>query len=555
MEKRRYAIGVDFGTLSARAVLADVEDGSIVASVQQEYARGVLDAALPDGTPLPENWALFDPEDYWQVLCQLLSEMAEKIDPAQIVGIGIDCTSSTTLPTDAQGTPLCRKPGFEHCPHAFGMMWKHHGAVEQAERMTRLAQERREGFLSLYGGAVNAEWVLPKLLQIFEEAPEVYAAAAHELEAMDWLNWRLTGRLNRSAMGLGYKAFYQNGSFPAEAYFAALHPGFASVCRDKLSGPVFLPGECVGGLTEEKARMLGLLPGTAVAAGSIDAHAGVPAAGIMQPGTLLSMIGTSTCHIVAGEKPLPLPGVSGVVTDGVLPGMAWYEAGQSCVGDSFAWFVRQCVPEAVSREAGERRIPLQALLTEKAARLHPGESGLLALDWWNGNRSVLANAQLSGVILGLTLKTRTEEIYRALLESTAYGAREIIDGYRNGGVPIDEVRVSGGIALKNPLAMQIYADVLQLPLSVTEAAQGPALGSAIYGAAAAGVYDSVQIAAEKMGSGCAAVYRPVEANVRVYEALYQEYHRLHDYFGRGGNDVMPRLREIAGQALQTRRPL
>lgn len=539
----RYTIGVDFGSLSGRAVLVNVEDGREMASAQLEYPHAIMDRMLEDGTPLGADWALQHPADYLAVLDATLPVLTAQVDPAEIVGIGVDCTCATVLPVLEEGTPLCMTDAFRSNPHAYVKMWKHHGGQKQAQRMTELAVKRQEKWLNLYGGKVNAEWLFPKLLETLEEAPEVYEAMAHYVEVADWLVWQLCGRLTRSASCLGYKTFY-TGVFPEKSFFAQLNPAFENVVEECLSGPVVQLGECAGKVTRAAAERWGLKEGTAVAAGNIDAHVCVPAVGIDGPGKLLAIIGTSTCHIVMGEKTVPVPGMSGAVQNGVMPGYAGYEAGQSSVGDQFHWFEKNCVPAYVHKRAEEEGMPVQVWLTKKAAALKPGQSGLLALDWWNGNRSVLADADLSGLLIGMTMQTTPEEIYRALIESTAYGARMILENYRASGVPVEMFCASGGVAQKNALAMQIYADVLGMPVHVADTKQGPALGSAIFGAVAAGVYENVAQAARAMGAGCAKVYQPIEENQTVYEALYQEYKILHDYFGRGENRVMKRLKAL-----------
>ncbi|MDD3214609.1 MAG: ribulokinase [Eubacteriales bacterium] len=541
----KYAIGVDFGTLSGRGVLVDVSDGREIASAQLEYPHGVMDRALPNGTKLGSDWALQHPMDYLDVLAEVLPKLAAAVNPKEIIAIGLDCTSSTVLPVDENGTPLCFQDEFAPNPYAYVMMWKHHAGQEQARRMTEIALERKEPWLKNYGGIVNAEWLFPKLLQLFEEAPDVYGRMAHYVEAVDWLVWQLTGRHTRSAGCLGYKALY-TGVFPEEAYFEALNPGFRKVVTQKLRGPVAALGSRAGVLGEAVARRYGLCPGTPVAAGNIDAHVCLPAAGIDGPGKLLAIIGTSTCHIVMDHKATPVPGMSGVVQDGVMPGYAGYEAGQSCVGDHFGWLEKQMTPPAYVDAAKRRGVTVQEYLTELAAELRPGQSGLLALDWWNGNRSVLADSDLTGLLLGMTLQTKAEEIYRALIEATAFGARVILDNYRASGVAVNEFYVSGGVSRKNPLAMQIYADVLNMPVHIAGATQGPALGSAIFAAVAAGEeaggYATVAQAARAMGSAKAACYLP--KSTEIYEKLYREYLSLHDYFGRGANDVMKRLKAI-----------
>lgn len=540
----QYTIGIDFGSLSGRAVLVDAVNGREMASAQLDYPHAIMDRYLPCGKELPSDWALQHPQDYLDVLDHVLPLLPEKVDPQDIIGIGLDCTASTVLPVYSDGTPLCFDQAFAENPHAYVKMWKHHGAQEQANRMTRLARERKEEWLPFYGDIVNAEWYFPKLLETLEETPEVYHAMAHYVEAVDWLVWQLTGTHTRSYGCLGYKSFYKNGQFPEKAFFGALNPAFANVIDEKVSGPIAALGACAGKLTEEAAKRYGLKAGIPVAAGNIDAHVCLPAAGVDGAGKLLAIIGTSTCHIVLGEKTLPVPGMSGVVMDGVLPGVAAYEAGQSCVGDSFHWFERTCVSSAIRNEAAEKKMSVQALLTEKAARLKPGQNGLVALDWWNGNRSVLADTDLTGMILGMTLQTAPEDIYRALIESTAYGARVILENYRESGVPVESFYASGGVSQKNELAMQIYADVLQMPVHIADAAQGPALGSAIYAAVAAGVYSDAAEGARKMGAQVARTYHPIPENAAVYEKLYQEYKQLHDYFGRGINPVMKTLKAL-----------
>lgn len=539
----KYAIGVDFGSLSGRAVLVDVSDGREIASEQMEYPHAVMGRQLPDGTPLGPDWALQHPQDYLDVLDYALPKLAARVDSEEIVGIGIDCTCSTVLPVLTDGTPLCMLDEFRANPHAYVKMWKHHGGQVQASRMTELAVRHKEKWLDLYGGKVNAEWYFPKLLETLECAPEVYSAMEHYVEVADWLVWQLCGRLTRSASCLGYKTFY-TGSFPEKRFFAELNPAFENVVAEKVSGPVVQLGQRAGGVTEAAAKRWGLKPGTAVAAANIDAHVCVPAVGIDGPGKLLAIIGTSTCHIVMGEETVPVPGMSGAVVGGVLPGYAGYEAGQSSVGDQFHWFERNCVSADVHEKAQEAGLSVQTYLTQQAAKLKPGQNGLIALDWWNGNRSILADADLTGMIVGMTMQTTPEDIYRALIESTAYGARVILDNYRASGVPIERFYASGGVAQKNALAMQIYADVLRMPVHVADAAQGPALGSAIFGAVAAGEYPSAAEAARTMGAAAKKVYEPIAENAEVYDKLYQEYKILHDYFGTGANDVMKRLKTI-----------
>ena len=364
------------------------------------------------------------------------------------------------------------------------------------------------------------------------------------VEMTEWLVWQLSGSYVRSEGCVGYKALY-TGEFPSEEYFAAVNPDFRHVATTKLRGAIGKLGTCAGYVTEAAAARWGLAPGTTVAVGNIDAHVCMPAAGITTPGSMLAIVGTSTCTLLVDEEQRAVPGISGAVKDGVLPGYAGYEAGQTCVGDSFRWFEKNAVPACITEAAAKQGISVQAHLTALADKLRPGESGLIALDWFNGNRSILADSDLTGLIVGLTLQTKPEEIYRALIESTAYGCRVIVDNYRAHGVPVEAFYASGGVSQKNAMAMQIYADVLNMPVRVVDAAQGPAVGSAILGAVAAGVYPTMEAAIRAMASPVAKVYEPVEAHVAVYEKLYQEYRILHDSFS-GPDGVMKRLKKIRG---------
>lgn len=548
---KRYTLGVDFGTLSARALVADAATGRELADATMDYPHGVMTSALPDGTPLSPDWALAHPGDYLECLSRVVPEALKRagVSPDAVAGLGIDATSCTAMPVDSENRPLCLDPAFASVPHAWMMLWKHHAALDYANRMTDIARQRGEGFLERYGGRVSSEWLFPRLWQIVEEAPEVYRAADRFIDVADWLVQRLTGTDTRAAGIAGYKYFWSaEAGYPSGDFLAALHPGLRDAARDKLRGTVRPIGDSAGALTAAGATLTGLNPGTPVAVANIDAHVSMPCVGRVGPGDYLMIIGTSTCHMYLGERAFPIPGICGAVADGIIPGLTGYEAGQSCAGDSFAWFVERCCP-AAAKEAAEREgVGLHEWLTRQATKLLPGQSGLIALDWWNGNRSVLVDAELSGLILGLTLSTRPEEIYRALIESTAYGARTILENFERHGAPVRRVFACGGIARKNPLLMQIYADVLNRELQVAYSKQSGALGAAIFAAVAAGLYDSVPDAAERMGGTDAHAYVPDPGAADVYDKLYREYLALHDHFGRGGSDAMRRLRRIRDEA-------
>jgi len=553
----KYAIGVDFGTESGRAVLVEVDTGQEVATAVYPYSNGVIDEALPEsGVPLEPDWALQDPQDYLRVfqnaVPQLLRE--SRVDPSDVIGVGIDFTACTMLPVKADGTPLCLLPEWRAAPHAWVKLWKHHAAQPEADQINETARRMKQAWLDRYGGKISSEWFFSKALQILHEAPEVYAAADRLIEAADWVVWQLTGVETRNACTAGYKAIWsKREGFPPRQYFAALHPQFADVIEEKMSRDIRPVGQRAGGLTEQAADWMGLKPGTAVAIANVDAHVAVPAATVTDVGRMVMIMGTSICHMVLGSEEHVVPGMCGYVEDGIITGFFGYEAGQSCVGDHFAWFVDHCLPADYEREAGQRGLDLHALLEEKAALLKPGASGLLALDWWNGNRSVLVDVDLTGLLLGATLATRPEEIYRALIEATAYGTRVIVETFQQNGVPIHELVACGGLPEKNKLLMQIYADVTGCPIRVSASQQTPALGSAMFGAVAAGQaaggFDSIYDAAQRMARLKDEMYTPNPEHRPVYDRLFAEYLSLHDYFGRGGNDVMKRLKAIRAEVL------
>ncbi|MCC8251476.1 ribulokinase [Saccharothrix luteola] len=535
-------VGVDFGTLSGRAVVVRVRDGLELGTAVHDYRHGVLDRALPDGRPLPPDWALQVPQDYVDVLKHAVpAAIADAgVDPADVIGIGTDFTACTMVPVKADGTPLNELPEFAGNPHAYVKLWKHHAAQPQADRINHLAAQRGEGWLPRYGGLISSEWEFAKGLQLLEEAPEVYAAMDHWVEAADWIVWQLAGTYVRNACTAGYKGIYQDG-YPSADFLSALNPDFATFVSDKLEHPLGQLGDRAGGLTEQAAEWTGLKPGIAVAVGNVDAHVTAPAARAVEPGQMVAIMGTSTCHVMNADVLADVPGMCGVVDGGIVPGLWGYESGQSGVGDIFAWFVEHGVPAEYHEQARARGISVHELLTELAAQQRIGEHGLIALDWHSGNRSVLVDHELSGVIVGQTLATRAEDTYRALLEATAYGTRVIVDSYTDAGIPVTELVIAGGL-LRNPLLMQIYADVTNLPLSVIGSEQGPALGSAMHAAVAAKAYEDIHAAAKAMGSIKRGAYLPIPDNVEAYERMFVEYQELHDYFGRGANEVMHRLK-------------
>jgi len=553
----RYVLGIDFGTLSGRALLVDARSGREVATAVHEYAHGVLEETLPGSRkPLPPKTALQDPADYLEVLRTTIPQVLRttKVSADQIVGIGTDFTSCTMLPTRADGTPLCYDPRWRRNPHAWVKLWKHHAAQPEADRINAVGRKRREAFIGACGGRYSSEWFFAKLLETVNKAPAVYAAADRFIEAGDWIVWQLCGEEKRCASAAGFKAMWEGprrhaagevGGYPSRDFFRALHPKLTEVVRDKLGTDLRPLGGRAGGLTRTMAKLTGLREGTPVATGNIDAHAAVPACGVTTPGQLVMILGTSTCHLLVDGARQEVEGMCGVVQDGVIEGWWGYEAGQAGVGDMFAWFMDQGVPGYVQAEAARSGRSVYQLLEQRAAALRPGESGLLALDWWNGCRSVLMDSDLSGLLVGATLRTRPHEIYRALIEATAFGTRKIIDAFTQTGVAIDALHACGGLAQKSPLLLQIYADVTGRPIRLAASEQTSALGAALYAAVAAGVHPDIHQAARRLVQPSRQTFRPVRKHQVVYDRLYAEYSRLHDLFGRDTHGSMKMLRNEA----------
>jgi L-ribulokinase len=561
MGGEKYSIGIDFGTESGRTVLVDVATGEEVATSVYEYKDGVIDEVLP-GTDirLDADFALQNPADYVETVKATIPAVLEGsgVDPGDVIGLGTDFTACTMMPIDEQGTPLCLKEEWRDNPHAWVKIWKHHAAQPEANKLNDIARRRGEEFLSRYGGKISSEWLFPKIWQILDEAPQIYEATARFIEGADWIVLQLVGQEKRNLCTAGYKAIWEKSTgYPADDFFAALDPRLRHVVDEKLSREIYPLGARAGGLTRQMSEWTGLREGTAVSIGNVDAHVSVPACTVTTPGCMVMIMGTSICHMVLGTEKKIVEGMCGVVEDGIIPGYFGYEAGQSCVGDHFAWFVEHATPPEYHEEAARRGWDLHRLLEEKAGKLNPGESGLLALDWWNGNRSILVDVDLTGMLLGATLATRAEEIYRALIEATAYGTRIIIETFEKSGVAVDELVACGGLPERNRLLMQIYSDVTGRAIKVAASPQTPALGSAMHGAVAAGKnaggYGGIFEAAKQMAHLKDEAYRPIPDHLVVYDRLYGEYVRLHDYFGRGENDVMKVLKGIRAEALRKKR--
>lgn len=552
----KYTIGVDFGTLSARALLVRTRDGKEIADVAEDYPHGVIDTVLPaTGESLPPDWALEDPHDFPLVLEHIIPELLCRagVDKRDVIGVGIDFTCCSIMPIYADGTPLCFTEKYARDKHAYLKLWKHHAAAPYAEKMTAVASARGEKWLKAFGGKVSSEWMFPKIWQLYAEAPEIYNECDMIVEAGDWMTFLLTGVMTHGYLYAAYKSHYMihEGGFPSPDFFSELDPGLCDVIEKKVSAPIAMPGTLVGRVTPEAAARFGLAEGTAVSAASPDAHIAAPAVGFERCGDMYGVLGTSNCYYALAEDFCDVPGICGCAWDGLAAGLYGFEAGLCCGGDHFAWAANNIAPAEYKEEAERLGIPLIKYIIEKAAKKKPGESGLLALDWWNGNRSILVDADLSGMIIGMNLRTRAEDIMRALIEATAFATRVIIENFRAHGVRVEHFYAAGGIARKDPFTMQVYSDVLRLPIQIAGSSLMPCLGTAILAAVAAGEYATIHDASMAMRNLGDKIYTPDPDAAAVYDKLYAEYLTLHDYFGRGGNDVMKRLRSIAASAQST----
>lgn len=542
--KKRYVIGMDFGTLSVRCVIADALTGKTVAESVSEYEHGVMDDTFLDGSPLKSKIALQHPLDYINSMKSTVTEClsASSLNAEDIAGVGVDFTGSTVLPVDKDGIPLCFDGRFSNEPHAYVKLWKSHSAEAEANAVTALAEKRGEPWLIGYGGKISSEWMIPKILETLNDAPHVYEAAAEFTEAGDLITRLLTGSSTRSTSFAGFKGIWNDETgYASNAFFCELDSRMDGIVGTKISQNVRPVGEIAGYVDERGASLSGLAVGTPVCLSILDAHAAMPALGISGERELMLILGTSGCFIINDSAAKNIPGICGKVNDAIFKGYYTYEAGQSCLGDGFDWFVKNFVPEKYTVAARESGVSIHKYLRDKAQKLAVGQSGLLVLDWFNGNRSILADYDLSGMILGLTLTTKPEEIYRAIIEASAFSSRMIIDNFSDNGIEIGTIYASGGIALKDEMMMQILADVTRREIHVSSATQAGALGSAIFASVVAGIFANIKDAVKVMSVPSARIYHPIPENSQAYDKLYAEYSLLHDYFGRGGNDVMKRI--------------
>ena len=532
---KKYTIGVDFGTLSARAALIDLENGHEASLCEFVYPHAILNGVDVSGVSNSENaqMQLQHPQDYIDALSFTVKGVLEQsgVDTADIVGIGLDFTACTMLPITSDGTPLCFLEKYKNEPHAYAKLWKHHGAQKEADEITELARKLDEKWLEIYGGKVSSEWLFPKIYETLNKAFEVFEDTYRFMEAGDWIVYLLTGEESHSSCMAGYKGLWnKKDGFPKNEFWEKLDSRLSGIVGTKVSDKILPTGTKAGVLSENGAKFTGLLKGTPVAVPIIDAHAALPAAGISDSGKLMLIIGTSSCHIILSEDAGNVPNICGSVQDGVIAGLCAHEAGQACVGDSFDWFVKNCVPESYTQEARQKNISIFSLLDEKAKAKEIGEGGLVALDWFNGNRTPYSDADLSGMIVGLSLATKPEDIYRAILKSTAFGTKAIVDIYEKNGVAVDEIYAAGGISRKNAFLMQMYSDILGKRIKVTSSTQAAAKGSAIFASVAGGYFENAKEAVCALCDRVATTYEPNLENTKKYEKLYEAYLSLSEYF-------------------------
>ncbi len=531
----KYAIGIDYGTLSARAILVDLTDGSEVAVSEFKYPHAILGSDFFSGIALESTDAFQHPGDYLDAIENTVKGVISDsgINAEDVVGIGIDFTSCTVLSVTKEGVPLCFLDKYKNNPQAYVKLWKHHSAQAEADEITSLAEKENAPWLSSYGNKVSSEWLFPKLFEVYHKAPDVYEDTFRYIEAGDWLVWMLTGEESRSSCMAGYKALWnKKAGYPENSFWGKLDENFSDIIGTKVSENVLPTGTKAGVINSRGSDITGLCEGTAVAVPIIDAHAALPAAGIVESGKLMLIIGTSSCHIVMGDEDKTVHGICGSVEDGIIPGLVAYEAGQSAVGDIFDWYINNSVPEKYMQEARDGGKSIFALMDEKASALEIGESGIMVLDWWNGNRTPYADYSLTGTIMGINLHTKPEEIYRGILEATSFGTKAIVDLYEQSGIEINEVYAAGGISQKNSFLMKMYADVLGKEVQVVPSTQAGAKGSAVFASVAGGYFETVQEAAQIISDECEKVYYPNPENTEKYEELYKKYKELGEYFAK-----------------------
>lgn len=549
----KYSIGVDFGKISGRAVLVNIENGKIVATSAVDYPRGIMVKTFKNGNPLPDDWALAYPQDYLDILSETIRDVISNVNPADVIGIGIDMSSCCVMPVKANGTPLCYLDEFKDNPYAYASITRNLSAKKQAKRMLDVAREMEEPWLKYYNGKISPEWLFPKILKIIDEAPRVYSEADYFIEVVDWLIWQLTGSQIRNSFSASFKGFYIPGiGYPSKKYLSAVNLKLGNIVDTKLNAPIFSTGELAGNLTKHGSNLIGLPIGTSVSVGVVDLYACTATVKGVKNDAMVGIFGDSGTMFSFSDVTANIKGISGGFQLNSGSDMTVYKAKHNCIGRTYAWFLHNYVKPEYHQEAKEQNRNLYSYIAQKMMRLNAGENGLIALNWLDGNQAVLSNPELSSVIVGMREDTRVEHILRAIVESMAYDTRKLIETYRENGIQTKEFYGVGTFAEKNPFIMQVYSDVLQIPIRVAGTPMSPAIGSAIYGAVAAGSvnggYDTVREASEAMGCLKNVEYTPNPYNQEIYNQLYAEYCKIYDLFGKEYVDIMTNLKNIKQNA-------
>lgn len=554
-----YIIGMEFSTLSAKAILVDAEQGEIRAISMCGYHDAIIDTVIPGTTQvLPEGYALQNPENYIRSMEILLGDVWRKanVRAEDIKAIGISITACTMVTLDAQMKPLCMHRHFRDNPHSWIKLWKHQGAKAESERINRIAALRGEAFIRNYGGSSTNEWMFAKIYETLNQAPEIYDAAYRFMEMGDYMVYLLTGNIVKSSCLAGYKAFWdKREGYPSKDYFSAVDLRLKNVIEEKIGNdPLRSMESCAGNLCAEWAKRTGLTQNVRVAVAGMDAHQSVPAAGIDSEGAMVMTIDSAICHMVVNREKHECPGICGAIEDGILTGYYGYEAGKMSAGDIFDWFVENLVPYTLVQRAIDENTSIYKLMDRMALEIPAGGTGLLTLNWWSGNRSIVFDRDLSGAILGMTLKTKPAEIYRALMEGFAYGARETIDTMRKSGIQIHSYYVTGIVAQRSPILLQILADVLGKEVWLTSTEHTSAMGAAIYASVASGCHPDVAQAVAHMTRPPKRCFQPDAKNHRIYNQIYAYYLKLYDYFRTDPNLLMRNIKRIKHEVdAETRR--
>lgn len=540
-----YTIGIDFGKNGCRALLVDTTDGSEVACSSVEYNNGIMINNFFNGVPLPENWAIADPQDYIDVVAEAVNEIVENVQASEIMGLGIAFSSCCVMPVKADGTPLCALPEFKNNPHAYIKVTRHRSAVKQAEKIGKLAKQYNEPWVATGKNEDSNEWMLPKVLEIIDEAPQIYEAADFFMEATDWLVWQLTGNPVRNAFSASFKAQIDDkGDGPSTEFLRAVNPMLENFYKTKLNIPVASPITRAGGLTRSMASLLGLKPGTAVAVGGVDVLTCLPALDMCEEGGLVGILGETSTFITISKKEVILNGIARGVKGSIIPEYYTYKSNLKCVGDNYAWFLNNFVPPEYHVGAKAEGRNLHSFIAQKMMRLAPGENGIIAINWHKGSYAPIEDKKLSTVYVGMDKSTRVEHLYRAIIEGMAFDTRYVIEEYTSKDIDIDCFYGVGTIAERNPFISQLYADILGIPVRVAGTSKSPALGAAIVASAISGVYESINEAAHNMGVLKNVVYFPNITAVSIYDEMYQEYKKVREYFSVKQSSIMHNLKDI-----------